>query len=179
MSIIDIDISYLLKNNITAQDFIIAYWLVFGTAGVAKLLEKFPVDQASKQRLINANILRDVEGLEVTDEFKRKFDKNVYFYEFYEAYPVYTVRPGGQKEYLRISPTSVRDKYNKIVKGNPTIHKMIMDTLYEEITERTNKGGMAYMKRMTNWLNDESWLARAEAEKEHKYEDPGYGQSVE
>ncbi len=178
MSIIDIDISYLLKKKITAQDFIIAYWIHFGTSGVQYLLEMFPMDKDSKERLIRANILENTEELKVTDEFKKKFDKNVYFYEFYEMFPIYTIRPSGQKEYLRLSPTNVKDRYNKIVKGNESIHKKIMKALKDELADRMQHGTMLYMKKMANWLNEEPWTAREEKEP-IKIEEPGYGQSVE
>lgn len=80
-----------------------------------------------------------------------------YFDLFYEMYPVYSIRPSGEKTYLRANKNKCRNLYNNYIKGTPGLAEHINNCLSKEIDKKAKLGKLSYMKTMWRWLQDHHW----------------------
>lgn len=80
-----------------------------------------------------------------------------FFDEFYEAFPVYVVRPDGSKGFLRANVNKCRREYKQIVGHSIGMHEHIMKCLNAEINEKMETGKLGYLKTMWKWLVNKEW----------------------
>lgn len=78
--------------------------------------------------------------------------KESWFNEFYEAFPVYVIRPDGTKGFLRANINKCREQYNRIVGKSRAMHEHLLKCLNYDITDKTITGKLGYMKTMWKWL---------------------------
>lgn len=88
--------------------------------------------------------------------------KKAYFDLFYDAYPVYVIRPDGTKDYLRTNVNKCRRLYNTYVGNSSDMSVHLLNCLLYEIDKKTREGKMSYMKTMWRWLQDHQWEATEE-----------------
>lgn len=160
-------INELLKKGLTAEDYTIASLIKEGKFGLLKTYIELlgntfytSLKRLKKLGYIEYNTVGDiipVRESKITDKFIELTLKGDSFEEFYDAYPVSTHRPDGKYDYLRRNKIKSKTKYKKVVKNNLMIHDHIMDCLRWEINNREKFGSMAYMKQMSNWLDNEEW----------------------
>ena len=164
---INFPINKLLEKGLTADDYTIALLLKEGKLGLVSKYSKLAKESfiESLERLKQkgyvtyktiGNII-PIKETKVTEAFTDILSNGDNFEEFYNTYPIKTVRIDGKTDYLRINKTKCKVKYKKIVKNNLMIHDHIMDCLKLDLEKRTNTNNMAYMKRMENWLAQEEW----------------------
>lgn len=82
-----------------------------------------------------------------------------YFDELYDIFPVYVLRPDGQKGFLRANVNKCRLQYKKIVGKSKATHEHIIKCLNFELTERLRSNKLGYMKTMWKWLTNHEWEA--------------------
>lgn len=85
-----------------------------------------------------------------------KEDKT-WFEQFYDAYPVYVIRPDGTKGFLRANINKCRTQYNSIVGKSKAMHEHLMKCLNFDIMNKTMTGKLGYMKTMWKWLIQNEW----------------------
>lgn len=85
-----------------------------------------------------------------------KPDKS-YFDQFYEMYPIYAIRPDGDKVYLRVNKNKCRNLYNLYVSKSFDEAEHINNCLAKELEKKTKTGKLGYMKTMWRWLQDHQW----------------------
>lgn len=167
--IVEIDLQFLIKNAITAHQYII---LKFASENKhARLLTYLKSNDTFRylreewyylhslgfiselpSELVNVNHIKVTSKFTNTTTFvEDPFD------EFYRAYPVKVLRPDGAYDYLRVDQKKCRRIYNNLVVGNTDKHKFIMKALEKETSWRDAHGKMSFMKRMPSWLTSESW----------------------
>lgn len=79
------------------------------------------------------------------------------FQQFYDAYPVYVIRPDNTKDYLRANVNKCRKVYNQIIGKSKAQHEHILNCLYHDIDTKATTGKLCYMKRMWQWLTSREW----------------------
>jgi hypothetical protein len=104
------------------------------------------------------------------------FEKDDKFEEFYHKYP-YKVRDAyGHQRILRVrNPLSIsgrklKQKWNRITKGNPEIIDQVIRGLENELKHRKEHGSMQYMQMLETWLNNGTWEAYLEEDSSEKSE---------
>ena len=98
-----------------------------------------------------------------------------YFNLFYDMYPVYIVRPDGNKSYLRANVNKCRKLYNSYVGNSRNASENINKCLKFEIDKKTREGKLSYMKTMWRWLMDHQWEASEEEMRDTVKEKDVYG----
>lgn len=156
------NVDYLLKNEITANEFLVLQMLI---EKQSNRLESFKgVVGDDEYNIILASLvvkdflefLPDADEFSVTETALRTFKGKGYFEEFYMAFPVSVVRPDGKRESLRTDKKRCNTKYTRLAKRKD-VHDNIMKCLEYEVKERTNDNSLMYMKKMPNWLSSETW----------------------
>ena len=192
--ILEIDTSYLIRNQLTAHQYTIAK--------LAHLQE----DRQLKQYIMatdtlndlpkDLKVLRKVNLVEPASSEYATFDIRVTnkfitdhvftndpFEELYNIYPVKTIRPNGNIDYLRVDHKRSKKIYHNIVRKNRLKHDYILTCLKLEIKDKESKGQMSYMKRLPSWLTSESWKEYADMVNDHvatsETNITGYGTSIE
>lgn len=173
--IIEVDIRYLSECKISTHQYVI---LKLANEGNLRLLEKYLKSSGTFKYLPeDLNHLYDVGFIEtpantsailstikVSDKFKRLFlSRENSFEEFYEAYPVRVLRPDGTQDYLRVDSKRSKLLYQNIVGNDLNKHQLLMECLKREVEDRTKRGQLGFMKRMTAWLSSESWKVYADS----------------
>ena len=90
-------------------------------------------------------------------------------------YPVYIVRPDGNKSYLRANVNKCRKLYNSYVGNSRNASENINKCLKFEIDKKTREGKLMYMKTMWRWLMDHQWEASEEEMRDTVKEKDVYG----
>lgn len=85
-----------------------------------------------------------------------KTDKTM-FDEFYEAYPVYVIRPDGTKGFLRANIAKCRKEYNRVIGKSRAMHEHLLSCLKLELDNKTISGKIGYMKTMWKWITQREW----------------------
>tara|TARA_R110000744_G_scaffold207019_3_gene325614 strand:- start:3414 stop:4001 length:588 start_codon:yes stop_codon:yes gene_type:complete len=109
-----------------------------------------------------------------------------YFTELFDAYPL---KVYNHKAVRALRPSSLtaksaivcKEKYDRVVKGNPLTHTYILACLLKEIELRKRGGNMAYMHALETYLNKNAWDAYAsflEAESNTSTSDTKYGEDL-
>jgi hypothetical protein len=79
-----IDTDYLYNNNISAQDYTIAYLYSRGMSSLNAYLKRYPIEEVTIQRLIDARFFAPIdrelapslENITMTEKFKKEFTIN-------------------------------------------------------------------------------------------------------
>lgn len=192
----EIDLNYLMKNQITAHEFIILKLL---NDGELKRLRGYLQNSHSYERLeedctimYNKGFLVEpppdplaLSRLKVSKAFRSTLAfVDDPFDEFYDAFPVKVLRPDGNYDYLRVDHKRSKKIYHNIIRMNNAKHQFILDCLKAEVKDKESKGQMSFFKRMPTWLTSESWkayadLARVEQDSTQDENNAGYGTEVE
>ena len=157
---VEINIEYLLKNKLSANEFLILQLILEKQDERLKKFKEIVGEDyymASIRRLLEVGYLQVIsDGFEVTTECLRTFKGKGYFEELYAAFPVSVVRPDGKRESLRTDRKRCATKYNRLAKRKD-VHEHILKCLEYEIKDRTRNNSTMYMKKMPNWLSSEAW----------------------
>jgi hypothetical protein len=166
--VVDINIDKILKLGITADVYILLYFIHKKNYTMAnKYLAKNPVltkdvleDLINKRLIHNSNSpgTCNPDKIQVRETFVESVIKPTTFYdEFLEHFPVKVLRPDGVTDYLRSDLKRCKVIYNKIVKGDRETHNNILRYLDEEVKVRNATNQMKFMKRLPKWLASEEW----------------------
>ena len=98
--------------------------------------------------------------------------------EFYNLYPIYSNRPDGSKDYLRLYPNRCRKMYEDIVKLDESKHNFMLESLKRYIASKSATGKLGYVKNMYNWLQSGEYVEIMENVKLDKNID-FYGTEIE
>lgn len=112
----------------------------------------------------------------IINSIKQKQDSM--FDEFYEAFPVYVVRPDGTKGFLRANVNKCRKEYNRIIGKSRSMHEHIMKCLQYELDDKTRTGKLGYMKTMWKWLTQHEWECYEEQLQVNNQEEYSYGTDI-
>ena len=127
----------------------------------AKIVSLISDDEISY--LIEQGLITSIErGNSITYQESEKLTAYIepdrsYFDQFYDMYPVYVVRPDGEKVYLRTNKNKCRNLYNSYVSKSYTKAEHINKCLVKELEKKTKLGKIGYMKTMWRWLQDHQW----------------------
>jgi len=167
--ILEIDTKFLIRNNITAHQFLILKYASMkeydALKGYLTSSGTFTDLHEDIRKLYNAGFLVDTlsAGMSFRDiKPSPKFIQMITytgdpFDEFHNAFPTKALRPDGNYDYLRVDRNRCRKLYHNIVKVNKTMHDHLMHCLRLEVEDRNANGKMSYMKRMPTWLTSEAW----------------------
>lgn len=128
---------------------------------VRKIVSLISDDEISY--LIDQGLITSIErGNSITYQESEKLTAYIepdrsYFDQFYDMYPVYVVRPDGEKVYLRTNKNKCRNLYNSYVSKSYTKAEHINKCLVKELEKKTKLGKIGYMKTMWRWLQDHQW----------------------
>lgn len=166
--LLQVDVKLLTKHKIKADDLTILLLLY---EKQHTLLNKYLDTFSSTEKeilfnrmertllVVNHNI-PDEYNLELITIKQEALDiilNNDAFEEFLTVFPASTVRPNGTKDYLKTDIQRCKTVYNRLVKNNVSLHNTIINCLKFELQKRQSSNGMAFMKRLPNWLRSEEW----------------------
>lgn len=161
--IIEVDIDYLIKNKITADEFVLLQMILEDKKDRIESFKNVVRDErfneiieALKFKGFLETAIENESGYAVTSESLSVFKGKGRFEEFYAKFPVSVIRPDGNREQLRTAKARCKTKYNRLAKRKD-VHEHIMSCLEKEISHRKSKDSMKFMKKMPNWLAAESW----------------------
>lgn len=165
--VIDINTDNLINSGLSPNQYVISiliYERAYNTLETLKL--HFPeIIEESVAALLNKEIIIEASnriGYTTTDKFSESILHADFFDNLLSVYPVFVVRNGNNKDYLRTDRSRCRKKYAKITRNKKSIHNHIIKCLEFEITTRQNEGTMSFMKRLPNWLDGKEWESWAE-----------------
>lgn len=166
--IIEVDLDFLIQHNISANHYILLYLLHKKKhLYLRKYLDNNPVteqdlNELSEKKLIH-NISDDgefhLDKIIIRPRFRELMSDGDFFDEFYNTFPIKTVRPDGKVDYLRTNSSKCQELYSKLTKNKKPLHKKIIRCLDYEVATREREGSMKWFKKMYNWLSSEEWLA--------------------
>jgi hypothetical protein len=191
--LINIDINELVKNKLTADEFVLAeliseknYEILNSYLDLYSREEYMGIlDSLCKKRMIEGySDHTDVKDITVRSIFTKILTKGDFFDELLQAFPSSVIRPDGTRDYLRTAPTKSRQKYSTITKNKLVIHEHILECLKYEIALRRKEGKLSYMQRIPNWLSTEGWKSYEDRLKDEGIDslsntDLGYGNQLE
>lgn len=161
--VIELDNGFLIRNNITAKEYLILY-LLYKKAfhQVIKYIELDPVTDEFWYKLYNTGWItgltfKDIANLKVSKKFLSFMEKEDFFDELLKLYPVKVTRPDGEDVYLRVNQKICKNRYNRLIKNSKIKHDTVIRCLKAEIAIRTTKNTLKYMKLLPNWLKDEEY----------------------
>lgn len=190
--LITIDTEFLIKNKLSATQFVALYLI---KEREIDLLMKFLKETdtldnfiQSISKLIKQGFILDYRAdmydfkyLEVNDKFVQLVSGGDLFQELIEYYPKSVIRPDGRVDYLLTDLPKAKKTYTKLTQNNKALHQHIIQCLKEEIEEKEDGGGLAYMKRLPKWISEKSWNTYSERVRS-LFEDGnslGYGETIE
>jgi hypothetical protein len=185
--IIKIDTDYLIKNSITAQDYLIAYLWINSRDYLNMLLKIEPISIESINRLVKAKLLinngepgnTNINLFAATNKLKKDISikgADSKFLEFWDLYPLSVIRIDGSRSVVRTRPEDCKKLYKKIIEENPTAHTKIIKFLTDDVHNRTMTDTLKWMPSMKRWLEERAWES---AEIETKNNVVGYDTSLE
>jgi hypothetical protein len=168
--LIEIDFYLLIKFKVTAHQYVICYLLhkkayedlnIYLTAYDFKSFEydvNYLISLGLVERYDYATTL-DIKGYFVTEKgLELLSEKEMDFFdELISVYPNKVIRPNGITDYLKLGIPGCRSAYKRIVKNKVHLHEHILKCLKNELYQRTIANNMAYMKRLSKWLENEEW----------------------
>ena len=185
--IVEMNIDWLLKNKITANEFLVLQLLIENQEDrltkVGKIFGEVENSNILKSLLkMGFVVINATTGkITVTEKALKTFKGKGHFEELYALFPVSVIRPDGKRETLRTAKKQCQTKYNRIAKRKD-IHENILKCLKFEIAERTQNDSLKYMQKMPNWLSKETWTEYEEKMKVEeiigKLEENTYGNEL-
>lgn len=168
--LININTDVLRESKLTPNQFLIAWYLFKKKPG--ELLEYYMLVSTEEDLRSQLDILYnkgyifeqpygeadyDPNKLNVSKHFTDTFSGDDFFQVFYEEYPVKSIRPNGDVDYLRADRNSSKQIYAILTKGDKQVHEHILKCLRYEVQRRTQSNSLNYMKRMNKWLASREW----------------------
>ena len=127
---------------------------------IVSLISDDEITDLISQELITSNNIGDSITYQPTEKlYKIVETPKAYFDLFYDAYPVYVIRPNGTKDYLRANINKCRKLYNTYVGNSSDMSTHLLQCLMYEIEKKNKENKMSYMKTMWRWLQDHQWEA--------------------
>ncbi len=153
---LSLDLNILEEHDITPDDFVYLYGLYKGIdlTSIPLFPNYIPLEEKEFVKHIEGSTVLLLKGKEL---FEPK-GIDAMFLEFWTSYPIYVRNDRGQKRALRDvnSDTKqalvVKKKYESIVKGNPAVHKKIMEGLTNYI-----KNCHPFIVGIEVFLNQQKW----------------------
>ena len=122
------------------------------------LITENEIQDLINRKLVSIEIQDTNKLYKVSKEFKLLLtNKEDFFDEFYEAYPIYVIRPDGAKGFLRTNVNKCRHEYSKVTGRSRSMHEHIIQCLNSEVQEKMSTGKLGYMKTMWKWLVNREW----------------------
>lgn len=176
--ILELDTEYLIKSKIDAHQYVLAKLAHLDNVNHLKYyvngINKFSNLPNDLKKLREAGLVKEPSSeyatfdINVTDKFIKEHSfNNDPFEELYNTYPVKTIRPNGNIDYLRVDHKKSKRLYYNIIRTNRLKHDFILKCLKIEIEERKNSGQMSYMKRLPSWLSSDGWEGYADMIRTH------------
>ena len=94
------------------------------------------------------------------DEGMFDLAENIYAEEwkdFYDVYPISTVRKNGVKTSLRENKKQCRELYIELLQSGKINSKLLINIVNHYVQSKIKSGSQAYLKTMKNFLRDETW----------------------
>lgn len=180
-----------LKENITINQIVFLTLLLNENQKYNQDVHEFlsRISEAEIKELIDNGFVSvtetaDTKDYRITNKVKEFLAPSKALFDmFYEAYPIYVIRPDGTKGFLRANINKCRKEYNSIVGKSTAMHDHLMHCLQYEINDKMVTGKMGYMKTMWKWLVNREWESIEEqmnfAEKENnELNTIGYGNTI-
>lgn len=121
-------------------------------------VEETEIQDLVNKDLISVEITENHIAYSITEKLKQIIKPNKsWFDEFYEAYPIYVIRPDGTKGFLRTNVNKCRQQYCRITGKSLAMHEHIMNCLKYEVDTKLMQGKLGYMKTMWKWLTTCEW----------------------
>ena len=125
---------------------------------IVSLISDDEIASLVSQGLITSVKKGDSITYQSTDQLNKLFEpQKAYFDLFYDAYPVYSIRPDGFKTYLRANVNKCRRLYDTYVGNSSSIANHLLSCLLYEIEKKQKENKLSYMKTMWRWLQDHQW----------------------
>jgi hypothetical protein len=165
--IVEINTDHLIKMDLTAGQYLLAF-LIYQRLYNAYSNLKFNFPQIIENDLQMLNDKGFIfqtgtrMGYSITDKYLEYCGNKDRFDELLERYPVFVIRPDGNKDFLRTDKKGNRRKYESLTNRSKSKHEHILKCLEFEIKTREREGSLKYMKRLNNWLTDREWEIWAE-----------------
>lgn len=172
---IEINVLGLIKNKLTASQYVMLNLLFENNTDLfVKYVNLYSFAKKEVQGLVDQGYILSCDPQNPLTCITLARDKvrkllgveESYFTELFAAYPV-KVYNGRSVRVLRPSSISAKSaivckqKYDRIVKGNPLTHTYILACLKKEVELRTRGGNMPYMHALETYLNKNAWDAYA------------------
>ena len=155
---IELNPDYLIKNNLTANQFVILQLIYEKEFNRLEKLTTISDVSKDVEILKSKSLVNETEGkLSVTTEYFRSLKGKGFFEELLATFPPSVLRPDGLRDYLRTDRKRAERKYKTITKNRKDIHMHILDCLKFELEQRRKTNTLMYMKKLPNWLSSESW----------------------
>lgn len=184
---IEIDIHFLKKYNITANQYLLFRLIIEGDIGTINSLYtdvialeqdiKTLIDKRFIQYEYDSGVI-DITQIVVKPTFANLYKSDILFDEFLALFPTSVIRPDGSKDYLKTDLVRSRKAYNKLVGKNRSKHDSIMRSLAAELGEKMRYGKMGLFKKLFNWITSEEYLAYENVETEPSVINMAYGQQL-
>lgn len=164
---IEINVGLLEETNLSPNEYLYLYIIYKRGFSYLKTLD-FLKDS---ERIIIEKNLEEREWItlgnsiinhKVSDRFLNLFlgDFNYMFEELADMYPhkvetSRSVRILKAKDASASSNNKARNKYKRIINGNPYLHRHIISCLQTQLT--VEKDNLAYMQNFETWINNHTW----------------------
>jgi len=173
--IVEVNTSILERNNLTANQYILLFFLFNALKGGFELFYNKYQLKGELEELMDRDYLLKGDIPEPMDSDRLVINKktcnalfigeNDMFWEFYSTYPlkVHAGRGISSYRFLRAGSTdaqvtlNAKKKYEKIIKGSRAIHEHIMQCLHMELWLRKKDNSMSYMVEVARYLNEKLW----------------------
>lgn len=165
---IEIDINFLLKHNITANQFLLFRLILDRAIGtINSLYTDISLLEIDIRNLINKRFIQyEYNGgnINITEiipkpTFVNLYKNDIWFDEFLALFPTSVIRPDGSKDYLKTDLVRSRKAYDKLVGKNRSKHDLVIQSLALELQEKIRYGKMGLFKKLFNWITSEEYLA--------------------
>lgn len=159
MDKISIDFNLLKLNNLTINEYLILYRILFPASEAARMFNyrKSELTELEKKGFIK--ILPDT-GVSVRAKTRDLFHvKEDYFLKWLLAYPIRVNKSSGGSRVLSpagdetIAGKQLRKKWDKLFKGDPTAQEQALKVLELEVAMRIKSNDLEYMVEAARWLN--------------------------
>ena len=110
------------------------------------------------------------------DEAMFDLAENIYaeeFKEFYDAYPISTIRKNGIKSMLRENQKQCKELYVQLLQSGNMNARLLISIVNWYVTSKIKTGSQSYLKTMKNFLRDETWRDVWEEMQRMKNPSPG------
>lgn len=157
MTIENIDLELLMANQLTVDEFVYLFLLREGMFDMTNKMISNCSLNINFSKLIDTGFINSVIGnsVRLTPKFTELFfiSSDVGWAEFRKSYPVKT--PSGRR--LQLNPKKCKKEYDKIVKGNKTTHRLLIECLQADVKHHITKKTTNYFLKMERWFQDEVW----------------------